>query len=520
MSLSKQTPRETQGASEALKVAIDIGDLQLCMRLVEGETDLTSGFGGCKGCTPLLYSLHKKKHAIAKYLVSQGASTGGSTCKAWSTRGFTAFHYAAAYGSVELFQLLLEKAPSGFYVSHDPIHPIHLAVLNNNAECVKLMLDHASQGMNPSSHQFIQSSNETTDTGKGTPIFNQLGTWQEVLHRMVNLQVRRDVLRWSWAAAPREPFPEVLITAKPLHIAASEGNSHIVSLLMDYGASIEGVDGGYATPLHHAVSNGHTETVKLLLDSGANPNAVNKGLESPCMKAVEYDDLDSIQSLIRGGADIQLRNRHGETAVHLAARYKAKDVFVFLTGKMTRHDFGAEDVFGRSGLYTAMTRASTFPMNFLWNLAPSAGSFESSKDIILDAAVKYRSTDEVKWLLRRIPSNLMPRFINHRALNSGTPLHVAASLDALDLMNLLLDAGAQLELEGSEHGTALMGACATGRLAAVQLLVARGARISYAKDGQVYSALLAAKYHSEVRRWLLVGRFLEGPRLLAYESDL
>ena len=103
------------------------------------------------GCTPFLYSLEKGKNAIAKYLVSQEASIMGTICENWPTRGFTAFHYAALADSVVLLQLLLEKAPSEIYNSQSPIHPIHLAVLNNNAECVKLMLDHASEGRKASS---------------------------------------------------------------------------------------------------------------------------------------------------------------------------------------------------------------------------------------------------------------------------------------------------------------------------------------------------------------------------------
>ena len=133
--------------SDALKVAIDIGDIELCVRIVESGTDLNSGIEGCPGCRPLLYSLHHGELAIAEYLVSQGASIAGSTCEAWKTRGFSAFHYAAAQGSVELLRLLLEKAPSEIHASHDPIHPIHLAVLNGNTECVELMVDHVRQGM-------------------------------------------------------------------------------------------------------------------------------------------------------------------------------------------------------------------------------------------------------------------------------------------------------------------------------------------------------------------------------------
>ncbi len=88
------------------------------------------------------------RDTIAEYLLSQGASTAGITCEVWDTRGFTAFHYAAAWGSVELLRLLLEKSPSEIYLRHDPIHPLHLAVLIDSAECVRVMIDHVSEGMN------------------------------------------------------------------------------------------------------------------------------------------------------------------------------------------------------------------------------------------------------------------------------------------------------------------------------------------------------------------------------------
>ena len=152
------------------------------------------------------------------------------------------------------------------------------------------------------------------------------------------------------------------------------------------------------------------------------------------------------------------------------------------------------------------------------NLAPPSEVFESQRYSILNAAIERRSTAEVKLLLRRVPTDILPQILNHRAVD-GTPLHLAAILSKEDTMNILLDKGAQIELEGSEHGTPLMGACAIGRLAAVKLLVEKGARTSYVKDGQVYSVLTAAKYHPQVRRWLLVGRFLEGPQLLTCKES-
>lgn len=332
------------------------------------------------------------------------------------------------------------------------------------------------------------------------------------------MQVRGELLRWSWYATPSRSFPKSLLTAKPLHIAASEGNSNIVLMLLDYGASIDCVDGRHATPLHHAASNGQTAMVKLLLDSGANPNAVNFELESPCMAAALYDQIDSIQALLRGGADIQLRNCYGQNALHLAASSGSKNVFVFLLNTPTGHSLGAEDILGISFLDEAISCRSSFPMTLLLNLALPVEAYESRTGNTLSIAVSCRSATDVRQLLRRLPTGLLPRLLNHPHLFGTTPLHTAAVLAKLDTINLLLDTGAQLEVEGSEYGTALMGACATGRLTAVRLLVARGAKTSYEKDGQCYSALLAARHHPEVRRWLLVGRFLEGPKLLTYKE--
>ena len=313
-------------------------------------------------------------------------------------------------------------------------------------------------------------------------------------------------------------FPEKLTTAKPLHIAASQGHSQIVQILLDHGASIDSVDGKHATPLHYAADKGQAGMVKLLLESGANPNAVNSDLESPCMVAAAYANVNSLETLMKGGTNIQLRDWCGRTALDYAARAREKGACLFLMNLTAGQGLGEKDVYDRSVLYQAVCHRVDLPMTYFLNLVLLAGVYESGSYNILNAAVEYRSTTEVRMLLRRLPSGLLPSLLDFCALDLGTPLHFAAVLSKMDMINLLLDAGAQLEIDGSEHGTPLMGACATGRLAAVKLLVARGAKTSYTRDEQFFSALAAAKYHPEVRRWLLVGRFLEGPKLLAYKE--
>lgn len=462
------------------------------------------------GCTPLLYSLQCGEDAIAEYLVSHGASIAGSTCELRSTRGFTVFHYAAVWNA-KLLRLLLEKAPSEINLTLDPIHPIHLAIFRGNADCVELILDHASQGTKLSPRENLECGNLDINTGRGRILSDQLGTSQEAVNRLVNLQVRSELLRWSWHGTHKKDFPEKFQSAKPLHIAAYEGHLPIVRMLLAYGASVDGEDTDFLTPLHYAVQNGQASTIKVLLDAGANPNALNSDLESPCMLAAATGQVDSIRILMKSGGDFQLQTRHRETALHLAAEAGAKDALVLL---MTEHSLYAENVWGQTVLHKIICQPATFSMSFLLNLAPQAAAYESQRYTILNAATEHRSTIEVKMLFRLVPDGLLPKVLNYRHLDEGTPLHTAAILSRLDTITLFLDLGAQLELEGSDYGTPLMAACATGRLAAVRLLVARGARTSYVENGQLFSAFTAAKNHPRVRRWLLVGRFLEGPRLL------
>ena len=58
-----------------------------------------------------------------------------------------------------------------------------------------------------------------------------------------------------------------------------------------------------------------------------------------------------------------------------------------------------------------------------------------------------------------------------------------------------------------------MTACAD-RLLAVKCLVSKGAKLHYTKGGSTIRALDKAKNFPEIKRWLLVGRYIEGPRLL------
>lgn len=86
-----------------------------------------------------------------------------------------------------------------------------------------------------------------------------------------------------------------------------------------------------------------------------------------------------------------------------------------------------------------------------------------------------------------------------------TILIFAAGKDDLELVKLLLDAGADVALENNDGETALMRAAINGRYEVVELLLARGANINQKSSQDLWTALMVAANndHFEVVKLLL-----------------
>ena len=62
--------------------------------------------------------------------------------------------------------------------------------------------------------------------------------------------------------------------------------------------------------------------------------------------------LSSVQSLVAAGADVNLQNDHGETCLHLAARFSFSGHVAILLSRMS--DVNAVDFYGSTVLHTAV----------------------------------------------------------------------------------------------------------------------------------------------------------------------
>ena len=144
-------PSQTRmSASQPLRAAIDIGNLEICWRIIQEGVDLDAGYPDCDGCTALLYCLHRREQKIAENIALQGASPVGKVCRHYNPNGLSVFHIAASQGYSGLLKILLELQSSQYRKLQHSAHPLHFAVQNKAAECVELIVGHAENGKTPS----------------------------------------------------------------------------------------------------------------------------------------------------------------------------------------------------------------------------------------------------------------------------------------------------------------------------------------------------------------------------------
>jgi ankyrin repeat protein len=107
----------------------------------------------------------------------------------------------------------------------------------------------------------------------------------------------------------------------PLSRACTNGSAAMVGLLLDAGAKPDTPIATGETPLMTCAVSGAADAVKLLLARGASPNAAEPSQrQTALMWAAAERHAGVVSLLIEAGADARASTRKGFTALHFAAR--------------------------------------------------------------------------------------------------------------------------------------------------------------------------------------------------------
>jgi ankyrin repeat protein len=122
--------------------------------------------------------------------------------------------------------------------------------------------------------------------------------------------------------------------SRPLLLAAHQGMTEMVRLLLDEGADLEIEDQMGLTALHWASREDRLETVQFLLSRGAEIDKTGLDEATPLYSAVSRGALQMTQLLLEGKADINARDGDfGQTALILAAKYSHVDILHLLLAR-------------------------------------------------------------------------------------------------------------------------------------------------------------------------------------------
>ncbi len=235
-----------------------------------------------------------------------------------------------------------------------------------------------------------------------------------------------------------------------------------------------------ATPLMHAAAIGSAEAVKTLLAAGADVKAKNAFEVTALVWA--SGDFEKARLLIEAGADVNARSKQGQTALITAAASagNVETVRLLLSkGANVKVDGGA-------ALMGAAAANDAAIVRLLIENGADAKAADRAGNTALMGAASGNHVANVKLLLdNRADVNAASteggQVKNGAiALKQLTPLLMSAAFGSTDLVETLLDAGAQVNAKDVRGMTPLMLGVAseTQNAEVVKLLVAEGADLN------------------------------------------
>ena len=311
-------------ASRGLVVAALEGDTAAASLLLESGDDPNSATP--EGATPLAAAAGAGNVEIIELLLAAGASVNQLGVdklgpEAEQESPLTPLNWAAIGGHLEAVKVLLAAGADPNIKSPEGGGGALLAATGKNCpEIAKLLLEN---GADPNSatidgHTPLEVPILRSDLGMAKILLEAGADPNLVLDRVVTVDnplasegeetitIREPEI--FWAFIPTSPEPE---------------RQQMVELLVEYGADPNVSSKGKwlpffkipagSTPLHLAANLGWVSTVAKLIQAGADVNAVDNFGASPLHHAAENGDVDTIKILLAAGAQVNLFAK-GESA--------------------------------------------------------------------------------------------------------------------------------------------------------------------------------------------------------------
>jgi ankyrin repeat protein len=262
------------------------------------------------GNTPLHRASYNKRPKIVQLLLAHGANAHAKDNQGRSPLHLIPelFREADLQDVLRVIELLLEHGVDINVLDMNRETPIHIASSLGLLETIRLLLGHGAKADAQNVHcqtplhlfklSLPASEAFEDETVNIVRLFLQLGT--DVNARDKHL-------------------------ATPLHFASSGGHYGVALDLLDHGADVHAQNADGQTPLHRVSlgpeyrASDHHRLAQLMLERGADVNARDKDQATPLHSACYMPKLKTTRVLLFHGADIHARNVQGQTPLHIVS---------------------------------------------------------------------------------------------------------------------------------------------------------------------------------------------------------
>ena len=279
-----------------------------------------------------------------------------------------------------------------------------------------------------------------------------------------------------------------IINHTALHVAVEQKHADVVQVLIDAGTDIEKRNDKGRSPLHFASITGELATVKMLVDAGADVRATDAERDTCLTLAAYHGHTDIVRYLVSfPEVDLNHQEINNCTTLYCAVQEKHADMVQVLIDAGADIEIKTDS--GRSPLHVASIEGALATVKMLVKAGADVRATDAKGNTCLILAACCGHTDTVRYLV-----GLPEVDLNHQKISNYTALHVAVSRKHADVVQVLIDAGADIETRGALGSSPLHLASDLGELATVKMLVEAGADVR-ATDDKGATCLMFAAYH-------------------------
>jgi len=253
-----------------------------------------------------------------------------------------------------------------------------------------------------------------------------------------------------------------------LSVAIANKNIDLVSLLLEFGANANGLDGEKKLPLTFAMCSKNTEIQELLIKHGADKEAAVRQFEIILNAALKKIDLHSQDDQFKpmsfvGTLSLAIVNKDMEPLKELFQA--GQDI-----NQVMQMEFGNYPPLLMALMFQAATGKNIELVKLLLEHGADPNYVAPNGETSLVIAILMGADDIVELLIKHKAQ------VNSIGQNIRCPLLVAIDRDCTNIARLLIEAGADIEAQ-NQNGTALYQAIDRMNIEIVRLLLARGAKI-------------------------------------------